>query len=305
MKEDRFIFIAKGDNYDSLRIKLNPILSSEFSFYLVANQLGLKSRVIPGKYKIEPEMSNVQLVRKLRSGKWEQVVVKLLAETSRDSLLNYFTAQLDADKDSLKFYINQLAETDSSFNSENVYSIFLPDHYFFNWATSGKGVVDRFLNEYKKYWTEERRNKADNLNLTPTEVCVLASIVDGEAVHNEEMPRIAGLYLNRINKGIPMQADPTILFMIGDEGRRRVLYADLEREDPYNTYLNLGLPPGPIMLPDKRAIEAVLNAEDHDFLYMVAREDGSYYHYFTSVYAEHVRNANKYRRSLNQQNTYR
>ncbi|NNJ56581.1 MAG: endolytic transglycosylase MltG, partial [Bacteroidia bacterium] len=194
---------------------------------------------------------------------------------------------------------------ENGFTSENVWCIFLPDHYHFNWATPADKAITRFVDEYNKFWTEERKNKAKALNLTTKQACILASIVDGEAIHVSEMPTIAGLYLNRMSKGILLQADPTVLYVVGREGRRRVLNRDLKKEDPYNTYLNTGLPPGPIFLPDKRAIEASINPKKHDYIFMCAKPDGSFKHNFTASSAQHLRNAAAYRRSLNRQGIMR
>jgi UPF0755 protein len=191
------------------------------------------------------------------------------------------------------------------FTNENNWCIFLPGHYHFNWATPADKAITRFVDEYNKFWTPERQKKAKAQGLTTKEACVLASIVDGEAIHVREMPTIAGLYLNRIKKGILMQADPTVLYVVGREGRRRVLNRDLKKEDPYNTYLNLGLPPGPIFLPDKRAIDASINPKKHNYIFMCAKPDGSYTHNFTASISQHNRNAAAYRRSLDRQGVKR
>ena len=267
--------------------------------------MNLPNTFKPGRYKISDGVSNVQLVRRIRNGKSEPVTLKLKSEISRDSVLTFLGENFECSKQDIKKILNSDWVAENGFTKENVYTIFLPDHYFVNWATPADKLLERFLKEYKKYWTAERVALATNLNLTPESATVLASIVDGEAIHVSEMPIIAGLYLNRINKGIPLQADPTILFVVGREGRRRVLYEDLKRADPYNTYLNRGLPPGPIMTPDKRAIEAVLKPSSHDYIFMCAKPDGSYKHNFTASMAEHNKNAAAYRRFMDSQGVKR
>ena len=156
--------------------------------------------------------------------------------------------------------------------------------------------------EYKKFWTPERLAKAKILNLTAQEVTVLASIVDSEALVNKEMPTIAGLYLNRLKRGIKLEADPTVIFANNDFSIRRVLNKHLRKESPYNTYINTGLPPGPIMMPSIAAIDAVLNHESHNFIYMCAKEDFSGYHNFADNLKEHQANADKFQQALNKRN---
>jgi UPF0755 protein len=187
----------------------------------------------------------------------------------------------------------------NGFTDENKWCIFLADHYHFNWALSADDIVQRFLYEYNTFWSPDRQAKAKSLGLTTKEACVLGSIVDAEAIHVNEMPTIAGLYLNRLKKGILLQADPTVLYVVGREGRRRVLNRDLKTPHPYNTYLNKGLPPGPIFSPDKRAILASISPKKHNFIFMCARPDASYYHNFTASAVQHRKNARAYRRSLN------
>lgn len=305
--EGDFFYIASTDNYDSVELHLveQGVIEDVQSFKLLAKRMRYPQGVKAGKYLIAEGMSNLKIIRLLRSGKWEKEVIKIQAETSRDSLLRYLGQMLECEESQLDSLLSSSWVTDRDFTNENVWSIFLPDHYHFNWATPADAVLERFYTEYQRFWNKERLGQAYAMDLSAEEACALASIVDGEAVHVSEMPTIAGLYLNRLKKGMPLQADPTILYIVGREGRQRVLNADLQREDPYNTYKHTGLPPGPIMLADKRAIEAVLNPKDHNYIYMCAKEDGSYYHYFTASYAQHLRNAAKYRRSLNRRGVRR
>jgi UPF0755 protein len=250
-------------------------------------------------------MSNLELVRKLRSGKWEKVVIKLKSEMTRDSIIKYLANNLQANEEELLKAMNNAWVSENGFTAENKWSIFLPDHYHFNWATTADKAILRFVDEYNTYWTADRIAQAKAQGLTTKEAVILASIVDGEAIFADEMPTIAGLYLNRINKGIPLGADPTIWFVVGKGERRRLLYVDLKKAHPYNTYLNAGLPPGPIFCPDKRAIEAAIAPKKHNYYYMCAKPDGSLRHAFANGLAEHNRNAAAYRRSLDRQGVRR
>ena len=300
IEEGTLFYIKTTDSYSSVLQNLSDegIVQHPKGFDMVAQRMKLHQRIKPGKYLIPKGASTLDIVRKLRSGKYETQVIKIKAEMSRDSVISYLAANLEAEVDSIRAALTGPWMEEEGFTAENVWCIFLPDHYFFNWATDGKAVIDRFFEEYKKYWSKGRLGQAYALDLSAEQACILATIVDGEAVHLSEMPTIAGLYLNRLQKGMRLQADPTVLYMIAEEDRQRVFYSDLKRDHPYNTYRIDGLPPGPIMLPDKRAIAAVLQPEKHDYIFMSAKEDGSYYHYFTSSKRQHDINANRYRRML-------
>lgn len=281
------------------------MIENKVTFDLVAKQANLPNKYKPGRYKIAAGMSNLELVRKLRSGKWEKVVIKLKSEMTRDSIIKYLAHNLQANEEELLKAMNNAWVSENGFTAENKWSIFLPDHYHFNWATTADKAILRFVDEYNTYWTADRIAQAKAQGLTTKEAVILASIVDGEAIFADEMPTIAGLYLNRINKGIPLGADPTIWFVVGKGERRRLLYVDLKKAHTYNTYLNAGLPPGPIFCPDKRAIEAAIAPKKHNYYYMCAKPDGSLRHAFANGLAEHNRNAAAYRRSLDRQGVRR
>lgn len=304
---EEYFYIRSDDSYEQVREKLmaQQVVENFNTFDMVAKQMNLPNTYKSGRYKLKSDFSNAELVRLLRSGKWEKVVVKLQAEMTREQLLDYFVDNLEISRMDLDKAMEGEWVSQNGFTEENKWCIFLPDYYHFNWATPADKLVRRFVDEYNKFWTKDRQNKAKKQGLNSKEACILASIVDGEAIHVSEMPTIAGLYLNRINKGILLQADPTVLYVVGREGRRRVLNRDLKKDDPYNTYLYKGLPPGPIFFPDKRAIKACLNPQKHNYIFMCARPDGSYYHNFTASAAQHNRNAAAYRRSLDQQGVRR
>ena len=305
--DDDYFYIRTDDTYENVKANLieQGVIKNEKTFDLVAKQMNLPKTYKAGRYSIEKGMSNVNLVRMIRSGKWDKVVLKLMPEMSRTEVLDYLATNLQADRDEIETAMNGEWVASSGFTDENKWCVFLPDHYHFNWATTGEKAIARFVDEYNKFWTPARKKKAKAQRLTTKEACILASIVDGEAIHASEMPTIAGLYLNRIKKGILLQADPTVLYVVGREGRRRVLNRDLKKKDPYNTYINLGLPPGPIFLPDKRAVEASINPKKHNYIFMCAKPDGSYTHNFTASITQHNRNAAAYRRSLDRQGVRR
>jgi UPF0755 protein len=188
------------------------------------------------------------------------------------------------------------------FTPDNVYTLFIPNSYEFYWNTDAKTFFTKMFENYQQFWNEERLAKAKKLNLSPAEVSVLASIVDSEALVDREMPIIAGLYLNRLRRGIKLEADPTVIFANKDFSIRRVLNKHLRKESPYNTYIHTGLPPGPITMPSIAAIDAVLNAKNHNYIYMCAKEDFSGTHNFASNLSEHLANAKRFQQALNDRN---
>jgi UPF0755 protein len=183
--------------------------------------------------------------------------------------------------------------------------MFIPNTYEFYWTTSATEFAERMKTEYDRFWDTTRKQKAEEIEMSPVEVTTLASIVQAETTKTEELPRVAGLYINRLQRGIPLQADPTVKFAVGDFTLKRILNKHLEIDSPYNTYKHAGLPPGPINFPEISAIDAVLNYEDHNYLYMVAKPDFSGFHNFSTTLAEHNRNANRYRAALNERQIWK
>lgn len=185
------------------------------------------------------------------------------------------------------------------FSTTTIAAMFLPDSYEFYWTVTPQRFVERMHHYYTQFWNDERLKKAEKVGLTPIEVSILASIVEEETAKVDEMPIVAGLYINRLRRNIPLQADPTIKYAVGDFTLRRILNKHLSTPSPYNTYLNTGLPPGPIRIPSKTTIDAVLNYQSHNYLYMCAKEDFSGYHNFATTLSEHNRNAQRYHAALN------
>jgi UPF0755 protein len=250
-------------------------------------------------------MNNSEIVNMLRSGKQAPVNVTFNNIRTLDELAARIGSQIEADAASLsRFFDDENNYSADGFTRQTLISVFLPDTYQLYWNLDPKGFYRRMLREYDVFWNDERLASAKALNLTPVEVSILASIIVEEASKDDEMPRIAGVYLNRLREGIPLQADPTVKFAVNDFTIRRVLNEHLEVDSPYNTYKYSGLPPGPVRCAPKPALEAVLKAEKHDYLFFVAKADFSGYHHFSRTLSEHNRYAAAYRRELNRRRIY-
>ena len=302
------LFIPTGSNYKQVEalIMQTGVLTNPKSFDWVARKKEYPDNIHPGHYVVREGMSNNQLVNMLRGGLQTPVKVTFNNMRDVDQLAGRVSRQIEADSASITIllhnqeYINQLG-----FNSLTLPALFLPDTYEFYWNTNAEGFVVRMFQEYNRFWTEERKQQAAAKGLTPIEVSTLASIVNKETNMSDEMPRVAGVYLNRLKNNWPLQADPTLIFAWNDYSIHRVLDRHKEIESPYNTYKYNGLPPGPICIPSVTAVKAVLNAEDHHYFYFCAKEDFSGYHNFAKTLTEHNRNAAKYQHALNQRGIIR
>jgi UPF0755 protein len=264
--------------------------------------------VVSGKYTLVKGMSLNDLIDHLRAGNGEEEVsVTFNSVRSLDELSSKVANFIEADTTEIFKLISDPATSRKyGFNQATFISMFLPDSYRMEWDTNADEFLDRMAREYKKFWSEERKEKAKAIGLSQSEVTTLASIVQAEQqVHADERKVIAGLYLNRMRRGMRLQSDPTVVFAVGDFSINRVLTKHLSTESPYNTYLYRGLPPGPINIPYKQSIDAVLNAEKNPYIYMCARADFSGYHAFATNLAEHNRNAREFQRALNKRKIYR
>lgn len=281
-------------------------LEDVVSFMLVSKLLGYHENVKPGRYELKKRMTNLEAIRLLRSGAQSPVRVTFNNVRLKEDLARKVTASITATPDEVLSLMNDSEfVSDFGFDTTTIVTMFLPNTYEMYWTTSARKLFDRMKREYEVFWGEKRRQRAEELGMTPVEVSVLASIVQAETRMGDEKQRVAGLYMNRLQKGMPLEADPTVVFAIGDFGKRRILKKDLQFDSPYNTYLNKGLPPGPINLPNPASINAVLNYEDHDYLFMCAKEDFSGYHRFASSYRQHINNARRYQQALNRSGIYR
>ncbi|MBT8322720.1 MAG: endolytic transglycosylase MltG [Eudoraea sp.] len=309
--EEAYIYIPSNADFSEVKARLEPLLDDLEAFEAVAKRKQYINRVKPGKYVLRNGMNNNEIINALRIGNIP-VKVSFNNQESLPLLAGRISGQIEADSISLL-----KAMQDTAFLREQglpagaALAIYLPNSYEFYWNTSALEFRERMLQEYKRYWNTERIQKAENKGLTPVQVISLASIVHKETSKVEERPRVAGVYLNRLKRKMLLQADPTVIFAIKKESGnydtviKRVLYRDLALDSPYNTYRYPGIPPGPIAMPDISAIEAVLNAEKHDFLYFVADVEAFGYHKFAKTLSQHNRNKVQYVRWLNGQNVNR
>ena len=297
--ENVSLYIPTGADYQYVKdeIVAMNVLKSEKAFNWLAKKTNYDENVHPGRYVLVDGMTNQQLITMLRMG--YQTPVKVVFNNMRtvEQLAGRISEQIEADSTSIVDAIYANDDVDAT--------TFIPNTYEFYWNTTAEDFVNKMLIEYKRFWNDTRLEKAKNIKLTQKEVSILASIIDKETSKTSEMPRIAGVYMNRLNKRWPLQADPTLIFALGDYNIRRVLDVHKNIDSPYNTYKYAGLPPGPICIPSIAAIDAVLNAEKHNYFYFCAKDDLSGYHVFAKTISEHNRNAEKYRRALNKQKIYR
>lgn len=306
-KKSTYIYIPTGSTFNDLLQILsdNNLLKNRTSFIWVAEKKKFK-KIRPGRYLIKNGMNNNELINLLRSGMQSPVNVTINVIRNKEELASSISKQIEADSISLINLLNDNKFLKKyGFTSENVLSMFLPDTYEFYWNTDALGFFKRMNKEYKKFWNDELINKAKKINLSPIEISILASIVQLETSKEDEMPLIAGVYLNRLKKGMRLEADPTLLYASNDFNASRVLEKHKKNDSPYNTYKYSGLPPGPICTPYKSTIKAVLNYKKHNYLYFCAKEDFSGYHNFATTYSQHINNAIKYRKELNKRKIFK
>ena len=298
------LYIPTGSTWEDMKEQLenDTIFLDLKSFFWVAEKKNYPAHIHPGRYVLKEGMNNNDIVNKLRSGLQDPVNVVFHNIRTLPQLAGRISHQIEADSIALIAAMRDQKLTDSlGFTKETFPAIFIPNTYEFWWNTSAHEFIVRMHKEYQRFWTTERKEKAENIGLDEMEVITLASIVDEETYYSEEMSRIAGVYMNRLHKRYRLQADPTVKYALGDFTIKRVLKKHLEIESPYNTYLHYGLPPGPIAIPSISAIDAVLNYEKHQYLYFCAKADFSGYHVFAKNLYQHNQNARKYQRALNRE----
>jgi UPF0755 protein len=275
------------------------------SFEWVARRKHYENKVRPGRYRIRNGMSNNELINLLRSGKQEPVRVTFQNIQNGEDLAGKISRQIEADSLSL---LELLRDADYlkqyGVDPLNSFVLFIPNTYEFYWNTTADQFIGRMSREKLKFWNDTRKNKCTITGFSVPQVVILASIIEKETAKDKEKPLIAGVYINRLRKGWPLQADPTIIFAWNDYSIKRVQNIHLQINSLYNTYSHKGLPPGPICLPSIASIEAVLNYEKHDFMFFCAKDDLSGYHVFASNLAEHNRNAKKYQAALKKLNIW-
>lgn len=299
------IFVPTGTSFEKLKEILEPHIKSKIRFSLAAKAKRFDTPRI-GHFVLKPSMGNQQIINVLRSGNTPIQVVFNNQQTIAH-LAGRVSEQLELDSLSLIKEINSPYFIKSvNLKREELLSLFLPNSYEMYWNISEAEFCQRMLRENNLFWNEIRESKRKRLKMSRVEVITLASVVNEESRKVDERPRVAGVYLNRLQKGMKLQADPTVVYAMKHQSKnfelvvRRVLYEDLEIESPYNTYKYYGLPPGPIIMPDISSIDAVLNAEPHNYLFFVVDPKNPGYHLFASTYNEHLTNRKEYLRWLNE-----
>jgi UPF0755 protein len=298
-EKELYVYVPTNANYTDVKKILAPYIKNFDNFEMVASKRSYPENVKSGRFLLKKDMNNIDLVRAMRAN----IPVKL-SFNNQERLENFagrVGAEIEADSLSLMKAIKDPAFLkENGFNEENVFAMFIPNTYEIYWNTSAEKFRDKMIKEYHNFWTAERIEKAKKQGLTPVQATILASIVHKESVKKDERPRIAGVYLNRLRLEMPLQADPTVIYALKlrdnnfDQVIKRVFYNDLVMRSPYNTYVNIGLPPGPIAMPDITAVDAVLNPEKNDYIYFCASIDRFGYHEFASTYEQHQINAKKY-----------
>lgn len=306
--ESKHFFILTGSDYEGVVKQLDQegFVKNMKSFDRLAQRKNYPNRVIPGRYLIHNGMSNNELINLLRSGEQDPVRLTITNIRTEADLAGSLAQQLETDSLAI---IRHIMDADvignSGLNTPNIKLLFIPNTYEVYWNITPSQLVSRMQREFNSFWNEGRRERARQIGLTPEEVGILASIVQSETNKQDEMPRIAGVFMNRLSRRMPLQACPTVIYAIGDFSITRLLNVHLETVSPYNTYIHTGLPPGPINLPEPFAIEAVLNYEKHNYLFFSASPDFNGYHVFARTHREHLRNARIYQQRLDELRIFR
>ena len=299
--EEIIFTIDKGMTFKELQDKLynTGVVNDLVAFSFMAKIMGYDKMVQPGHYTLQPDMTNLATIRYFKIG---NPIIQVSFQNLRrlDEVSKVFESFLLLDSATLSQYFDREdVQNKFGMNRNNLISLFMPDTYEFFYKATPEQIMNKMKDNYDAFWTEPRIQKAKNLGLTPQEVVTLASIVKGETAKLDEAPTVAGVYLNRLEIGMRLQADPTLIYAQQDFTIRRVRKGDKNVDSPYNTYKYAGLPPGPINMPSKAYIDAVLNADDNDYLYFCARADFSGYHAFAISFDDHLKNARAFQRALN------
>ena len=305
---EKYLYLKTGGTYaeflDNLANK--KIVGNLKTFKEAATKMKLAANFKSGRYAIKEGMNNRTLINKLKAGNQDAVQLKFQNIRKKENFATYLAKNMEADSLAfMKVFDSTALLAQYGFTPDNVYTLFIPNTYEMYWNSTPLAFFEKMQKEHVKFWNATRQQKAKALGLSPIQATILASIVDSEALYDKEMPIIAGLYLNRLNKGILLQADPTVIFASNDFTIKRVTNALLTVDSKYNTYKYAGLPPGPIAMPSIKAIDAVLNRTPNNYIYMCAKEDFSGYHNFAENVAQHEINAKKYRAALNKRKIFK
>ncbi len=308
VKTEQAFIIPEGATYAQVidTLKAHDILINYKAFRWVAKKKNYPEMVRSGRYRFEKGMNSNRVVNMLRGGIQEPLDVTFNNARFKEDLAGKVSSYICADSLSVLALFDDTAQiADYGFQPETFKAMFIPNTYELYWTTSAGEFAARMKEEYDRFWNGRRKEKAAELDMTPVEVTTLASIVQEETTKPEELPRVAGVYINRLERGIPLQADPTVKYAVGDFSLRRILNEHLEIDSPYNTYKHAGLPPGPVNFPEVASIDAVLDHEDHNYLFMCAKPDFSGYHNFSATLSQHNRNAARYREALNKKRIWK
>jgi UPF0755 protein len=296
-----YLYIPTGSQFEDVVkiLKEQNLLVDEKTFRWTSDRMKYINHVKPGKYLLKPHMNNKALITLLRSGEQTPVQVIFNNIRTKDQLAQKVSEQIEAPALAI---LNLMEDPDYvkkfGFTTDNILALFIPDTYEFYWNTSADAFLKRMKKEYDKFWTDSVRLKAKATGLKPVEISVIASIVQQETRKEDEKSLIAGVYINRYKKGWRLEADPTLVFALGDYSINRVLSAYKEIDSPYNTYMYAGLPPGPICLPTISSLNAVINYTKHNYMYFCAKDDFSGYHSYAATYDQHLLNARRFQKAL-------
>ncbi len=286
-------------------LQKDSVLHDILSFSFVAKLMKYQDYVKPGRYQIRAQANNLEVIKRLKRGAQTPLNLTFNNIRTKSDLANRLGGRLQMSPEDIMALLNDQEYAESfDLDTNTIMSIFIPNTYELFWTITPAELFNRMRKEYEKFWNEERRTKAQVLGLSPEQVMTVASIVEAETNMNDEKPTIAGVYLNRLAKGWPLQADPTVKFALNDFAIRRITHEHIRTESPYNTYVYQGLPPGPINLPSMPSIEAVLNYEKHDYMFFVADLANPGYHKFSEDFRQHVNNARKYRNDLDKRKIF-
>jgi UPF0755 protein len=298
-EKELYVYVPTGSDYEQVKKIIAPYVKNMDRFEMVAGKTSYPENVKSGRFLLKKGMSSYDLVRTMKVN--DPVSLAFNNQERLENFAGRVGSQIEPDSlDLLNTFKDSIFLKENGFTEENVLVMFIPNTYDIYWNTSAEKFRDKMIKEYRNFWNKERTVKAAAQGLTPIQATILASIVHKESVKKDERPRIAGVYLNRMGLGMPLQADPTVIFAIKKKSNdfnqviKRVFYNDLIMKHPYNTYVNIGLPPGPIAMPDITALEAVLNPEKHNYIYFCASVDRFGYHEFAATLPEHNINAKKY-----------
>jgi UPF0755 protein len=297
-----FFYIRTGSDYATVKkeLKAQGILRNTFFFDILSSAVSYQKHVKPGRYEIHEGMSLMQLVKKLKRGTQSEirlVIKKVRTKEEFASLIGKHEFEVHAEE-ALQFLKDPKKLSPYGLDTTNVMTIIIPNSYLLYWNGGFEKIFNRLKKEHDLFWEGSRQNKAKNLGFTEKEIYIIASIVEEETTKTEDKPKIASVYINRLRKGMKLEADPTVKFAMRNFGLTRILHEHLTTPSPYNTYFVKGLPPGPICTPSISSIDAVLNASDTDFLFFVAKPDFSGYSNFTGDYNQHLKNAHAYQDAL-------